>query len=109
LRFDWPIFAIHAQTYRLTNGTVLNYVATALRPKVRIPLLKSQNITRSLLLNMNQPHGISFVVPLSREEWGENLERSIEIGLAQPGETYEQYLDSIRRDPRYVLCTPHDL
>lgn len=57
---------------------------------------------------MNHPHGISFVVPVSHEEWERDLERSIELGLAFPGETYEQYLDSIRRDPRFVLCMPLD-
>jgi hypothetical protein len=57
---------------------------------------------------MNQPHGTSFLIPVSRKEWEEELERSIEIGLAFPGETYEQYLDSVRRDPRFVLCMPHD-
>ena len=31
--------------------------------------------------------GISFVVPLTRKEWEQDLEHSIETGLASPGET----------------------
>jgi hypothetical protein len=58
---------------------------------------------------MFQPKGISFISALSREEWEEGLESSIKMGLAQPGETYEDYLDAIRRDPRFVVCGPHDL
>jgi hypothetical protein len=41
---------------------------------------------------MSHPQGFSFVVPVSREEWERDLERSVKMGLAFPGETYEQYL-----------------
>jgi hypothetical protein len=58
---------------------------------------------------MFEPKGISFVSALSREEWEEGLEFSIEMGLAKPGETYEDYLNAIRRDPRFIVCGPHDL
>ena len=30
--------------------------------------------------------------PISREEWKQGLEESIRLGLAKPGETYEDYL-----------------
>jgi hypothetical protein len=34
----------------------------------------------------------SVFEPISREEWEQGLEESIRPGLAQPGETYEDYL-----------------
>ncbi len=58
---------------------------------------------------MFQPKGISFVSALSREEWEEGLEQSIEMGLAKPGETYEDYLNAIRSDSRFIVRGPHDL
>ena len=58
---------------------------------------------------MFEPKGISFISALSRKEWEESLEASIEMGLAQPGDTYEDYLNAIRSDPRFVVCGPHDL
>ncbi len=42
--------------------------------------------------------GDSFVVPLSRTEWEEERERDVALGLANPDETYEDYLDGLRRD-----------
>jgi len=30
--------------------------------------------------------------PISREEWKQGLDQSIRMGLAKPGETYEEYL-----------------
>jgi hypothetical protein len=34
----------------------------------------------------------SFFMPISRKEWEQGLEESIRMGLAKPGETYEEYL-----------------
>jgi len=34
----------------------------------------------------------SFSKPISREEWEQGLDESIRLGLAKPGETYEEYL-----------------
>ena len=34
----------------------------------------------------------SVFKPISREEWKQGLEESIRLGLAKPGETYEDYL-----------------
>jgi hypothetical protein len=36
----------------------------------------------------------SVFKPISREEWAEGLEESIRLGLAKPGETYEEYLSA---------------
>ena len=34
----------------------------------------------------------SFFKPICREEWEQGLDESIRMGLAKPGETYEEYL-----------------
>jgi hypothetical protein len=34
----------------------------------------------------------SIFKPISREEWEQGLEESIRLGLAKPGETYDDYL-----------------
>ena len=34
----------------------------------------------------------SVFKPISREEWKQGLDESIRLGLAKPGETYEDYL-----------------
>jgi hypothetical protein len=34
----------------------------------------------------------SVFKPISRKEWEQGLEESIRLGLAKPGETYEDYL-----------------
>jgi hypothetical protein len=34
----------------------------------------------------------SLFKPISREEWEQGLDESIRMGLAKPGETYEEYL-----------------
>jgi hypothetical protein len=34
----------------------------------------------------------SVFKPISREEWEQGLEESIRLGLAKPGETYDEYL-----------------
>jgi hypothetical protein len=34
----------------------------------------------------------SVFKPISREEWEQGLDESIRLGLAKPGETYEEYL-----------------
>ena len=36
----------------------------------------------------------SVFKPISRDEWEEGLEESIRLGLAKPGETYEEYLEA---------------
>jgi len=43
-----------------------------------------------------------FLIPVSREEWYRELDHSVEIGLAEPGETYEEYLRKASRD--WIVC-----
>jgi len=50
-----------------------------------------------------QPKG--FIVPLSREEWERELDHNVELGLAEPGETYEQYIGKLGRD--FIVCLHH--
>ena len=44
-----------------------------------------------------QPKG--FIVPLSREEWERELDHNVELGLAEPGETYEHCLLAPHQSP----------
>jgi hypothetical protein len=37
----------------------------------------------------------THIVPLTRELWYERLEKNIKVGLAWPGETYEEYLHEV--------------
>ena len=46
----------------------------------------------------------SFAVPLSREEWERDFDLYVELGLAKPGETYEEYLRALSRD--FIVCMP---
>jgi hypothetical protein len=51
--------------------------------------------------------GNSRVIALTRSEWERDLETNVELGLATPGETYEEYLDDLRKDFGWV-CVPSD-
>ena len=48
-----------------------------------------------------------FLVALTRKEWEDELEHNLEVGLAKPGETYEDYLRGIS-DDGWICCTPGD-
>ena len=46
------------------------------------------------------------VSALSREEWYSGLEESVALGLAKPGETYEEYLQGLYDDFDSVYVPP---
>ena len=46
----------------------------------------------------------SFAVPISREEWKRDLDLHVKMGLAKPGETYEDYIRELARD--FIVCLP---
>jgi hypothetical protein len=49
----------------------------------------------------------SFIAPVTRAEWEQELESSVEMGIAKPGETYEEYLASLRKRG-FIVCSLHN-
>lgn len=49
----------------------------------------------------------SCIAPVTRAEWEQELENSVEMGIAKPGETYEEHLASLRKRG-FIVCSLHN-